>query len=188
MAMLLAGLILLLATHSVSILGPGWRDRAVARIGRGPWMGLYSLASLAGLALIVAGFGSARQDSGLIYVPLPPHLALILLLPVFPLTLAAVLPGRIRTAVRHPLTLAILLWSAAHLLVNGLAADVLLFGAFFVWAAAQWLSEGYRSQPRPPARTPSRWNDVIAVVAGLALYAAFIVRLHYWLFGVSPLG
>jgi uncharacterized membrane protein len=186
MIMLLAGLVLLLAPHSVSIFSPGWRDRAMARVGRAPWMGFYSLASLVGLALIVEGFGAARQSGGLVYSPPSPHLALVVMVPVFPLAFAAVLPGRIRTAARHPLTLAILLWSAAHLLANGRTADVVLFGAFFVWAAAEWMSQGHRP-PRPPAAA-RRWNDVIAVAAGLALYGAFILGVHRWLFGVSPLG
>jgi uncharacterized membrane protein len=29
-------------------------------------------------------------------------------------------------------------------------------------------------------------NDAIAVVGGLALYAAFVLWLHAWLIGVSP--
>ena len=30
-------------------------------------------------------------------------------------------------------------------------------------------------------------NDVIAIVAGLAIYALFVFKAHAWLFGVSPL-
>lgn len=187
MTMLLAGLILLLGSHSVSLFGSAWRDRAVARMGRGPWMGLYSLASLAGLILVVSGFGTARQNGTLLYAPLSPRLALILMIPVFPLALASILPGHIRMAVRHPLMLAILLWSTAHLLANGSSADVLLFGAFLVWAMAEWFSQDQRSRPARPARSP-RQNDAVAVVGGLALYIAFVGGLHHWLFGVSPLG
>jgi uncharacterized membrane protein len=35
--------------------------------------------------------------------------------------------------------------------------------------------------------SPSRYNDLIAIVVGLGLYALFLVKLHLLLFGVSPL-
>jgi uncharacterized membrane protein len=50
---------------------------------------------------------------------------------VFPLFLAANLPGRIKTAAKHPLLAAEKIWAFAHLLLNGTLADVLLFGSFF---------------------------------------------------------
>jgi hypothetical protein len=44
-----------------------------------------------------------------------------------------------------------------------------------------------RRAPRPvPGAPPSRYNDLIAVVVGLALYAGFLLWLHRWLIGVSP--
>jgi uncharacterized membrane protein len=30
------------------------------------------------------------------------------------------------------------------------------------------------------------FNDLIVVIAGLALYVLFVMRAHMWLFGVSP--
>jgi hypothetical protein len=42
---------------------------------------------------------------------------------------------------------------------------------------------------RPPLALPRRsLNDLIVVVAGLAIYALFITRWHAQLFGVAPLG
>jgi uncharacterized membrane protein len=39
-----------------------------------------------------------------------------------------------------------------------------------------------------PALTASGFNDVIAIVGGLALYLVFIFGAHAWLFGVRPFG
>ena len=115
------------------------------------------------------------------------HLALLLLVPVFPLLLAAYLPGRIQTTVKHPMLAAIKLWAVAHLLANGMLADVLLFGTFLVWAVVDRISLKRRA-PRPvPGAQPSKMNDLIAVVGGLALYVAFILWLHLWLIGVAPI-
>jgi uncharacterized membrane protein len=109
-------------------------------------------------------------------------------LPVFPLALAAYLPGRIKTAAKHPLLAAVKFWAFAHLLANGMFADVLLFGGFLAWAVADRISLKRRSTPQG-LRTapPGPWNDVIAVVLGLAIYALLIGWAHVRLFGVSPL-
>ena len=83
---------------------------------------------------------------------------------------------------------ATMLWALAHLLVNGAIVNVVLFGAFLVWAVVDRISMGYRVQRPLPSAPPSKWNDAIAVVGGLGIYAAFLLGAHRWLFGVSPLG
>jgi uncharacterized membrane protein len=190
MAILILGLILFFAVHSISLVNEAWRDRQVAAMGEGPWKGLYSLVAFIGFGLIVWGYGLARYEPVALYgTPLwLRHVALLLLLPVFPLLLAAYLPGRIQTATQHPMLAAAKLWAFAHLLANGMLADVLLFGSFLVWAVADRISMKRRA-PRPIAGVPpSRWNDLIAVIGGLALYVAFVLWLHAWLIGVAPVG
>jgi uncharacterized membrane protein len=66
-------------------------------------------------------------------------------------------------------------------------ADVLLFGGLLAWAVLDRISLKRRS-PRPiPAASPSRANDVIAVLGGLAVYFAFAMWLHQRLIGVPVL-
>lgn len=190
MAVFIIGLVILLGTHSISIVAPSWRGRVTASIGEGPWKGLYALASLLGFALLVWGYGMARQETAMLYTPPAGlrHVTLFLMLFVFPLLFAAYLPGRIKTAIKHPMLAAIKIWAFAHLLANGSVVDVILFGSFLVWAVAERVSIKHRT-PRPvPGPPPTRWNDAIAVVAGLAVYAAFVLGVHRWLIGVSPLG
>ncbi|WP_157270150.1 NnrU family protein [Azohydromonas aeria] len=190
MTLLLLGLILFLGTHSVSILAPEWRRGWIARHGEGPWKGLYSLVSLAGFAALIVGYGWARQDPLVLWTPplWTRHLALLLMLPVFPLLLAAYLPGRIKAAAKHPMLVAVKLWALAHLLANGTLADLLLFGGFLAWAVADRISVKRHPRGPVPGAPPRAANDAIALVAGLALYALFVTRAHAWLFGVSPLG
>lgn len=186
---LIAGLVLFFATHSVSIVSDAWRNRMVARIGEAPWQGIYSLLALAGLVLIVWGYGLARQEPVMLYVP-PTwlrHVSLLLLIFVFPLLLATYFPGRIQAVTKHPMLAATKIWAFAHLLTNGALADVLLFGSFLAWAVADRISMGRRQQRPVPGAPPSKANDAIAVIGGLALYLAFLLWLHTWLFGVSPL-
>ena len=198
MAWLVLGLVLFLGVHSVSIVSPAGRNRLARQLGEGPFQGLYSLASFAGLALIVWGYGLAREAPVLLY-SLPTgfrHLAALLMLPVFVLLLAAYLPGRIRTATRHPMLVAVKLWALAHLLAQsvtgGTAADVLLFGGFLAWAVVDRISIQRRARAgllrSVPALPASGMNDAIALIGGLALYLGFVFWAHAWLFGVKPFG
>jgi len=189
MTLLLIGIVLFFSAHSVSIVSSAWRDSMVARMGKERWQGLYSLIAIAGFVLIIWGYGVARQSAGVLYVP-PLWLrdvARLLMIPVFPLFLAPYFPGRIKFVAKHPMLAAVKLWAAAHLLVNGSVADVVLFGSFLAWAVMDRISMKTREQ-RPIAGAPaSRWNDGIIVVVGLAIYVVFIGGAHLWLFGV-PVG
>ena len=190
MLYLILGLVIFLGVHSVEIVSPTFRSSAVARLGEKPYKGIYSLLSILGFVLLVWGYGVARQQPILMYAPplWMRHLTLLLMLPVFPLFLAAYLPGRIKTAVKHPMLAAVKAWAFAHLLANGMLADVLLFGGFLLWAVADRISIKRRAVVRPvPGPPPGKFNDLIAVVGGLALYVIFVFWAHLWLIGVPPL-
>ncbi len=191
MPLLIAGLVLFLGVHSVAIVSPSFRSRAIHRVGEGAWKGLYALISLVGFVLICYGFGLARQAPVILYSP-PTwlrHVALLIMLPVFPLVLAAYLPGRIKAAAKHSMLAAVKFWAFAHLLANCSLADVLLFGGFLAWAVVDRISVKRRSTPQVLLTAPpGPWNDAIAVVLGLAIYALLIGWAHVRLFGVSPLG
>ena len=183
------GLVWFLGVHSVSIVAPHWRDRAALRMGTHGWRGLSSLLSLAGLLLIIHGFALARAAAPVWYVPT--HwmrgAARVLMIPVFPLLLAAYFPGRLSALAKHPMLVAVKLWAFAHLLANGSAADVLLFGSLLAWAVLDRISLK-RRVPRPVrGAPPSKWNDAIAIAAGLLAYVWFLQWAHLHWFGVSPL-
>jgi uncharacterized membrane protein len=190
MTLLIFGLVIFLGVHSIAIVSPDLRARALAKFGEGGWKGLYAFVSLGGFVLMVYGFGLARQSPVVLYTPphFLRHVTFLLMLPVFPLILAAYLPGRIKSALKHPMLAAVKFWAFAHLLSNGTLADVLLFGGFLAWAVLDRIS--LKRRPPQMLRTvpPSSFNDVIAVVLGLAIYALFIGWAHRWLIGMSPLG
>jgi uncharacterized membrane protein len=187
MTKLVLGLVLFLGMHSVSIVAPQWRERMAARLGTGPWKALYGLVSLVGLVLVVQGYAAARLSPVVVY--LPPawldHLGMLLLVPVFPMLLAAYLPGRIQRTLKHPMLVAVKTWAVAHLLMNGMLADVVLFGAFLAWAVADRISLKRRPRRAAVSAPAGRWNDAIAVGGGLAVYVAFVLWLHAWLIGVA---
>lgn len=187
--LLIAGLLIFLGIHSISIVAPGARDRWAAAVGANAWRGVYSVISLAGFVMLIYGYGIARQSPQVLYVPpLWLHrVALLLMLPVFPLLFATYLPGRIKMAVKHPMLVAVKTWALAHLLANGMLADVLLFGGFLAWAVADRISLKNRALRPVSGLPPAPWNDAIAIVGGLAIYALMLCCLHRLLIGVPLL-
>jgi uncharacterized membrane protein len=186
MTLLALGLVLFFGIHSLPIVSPSARERLVVRIGRGGWRALHSVLSLAGLVLIIIGYGQARHAPVVLYTP--PywlrHVTFALMLPVFPLILAAYLPGRIRAKLVHPMLVALKTWAVAHLLSNGNLADVLLFGAFLAWAVADRISLKRRASGIALSGWPGPLNDAIAVVAGLGLYVLMVLWGHRVLIGM----
>jgi uncharacterized membrane protein len=188
MIYLILGLAIFLGAHSIAIVAGAWRARVIERLGKGTWKGLYTLASLVGFGLLIYGYGQARLDPVLLYAPplWTRHLSALLMLPVFPLVFAAYLPGRIQTALKHPMLAAVKFWALAHLISNGMLADVLLFGGFLAWAVADRMSFKHRTQPDLRTASPSKANDAIAVIGGLLVYVVFALWLHVRLIGVYP--
>jgi uncharacterized membrane protein len=137
MSLLILGLIVFLGGHSVRIFADSWRNAVIARIGEGPWKGQYSLVSIVGFVLLIWGYGRARAATVVLWQP-PPwthYLAAMFTLIAFVLVVAAYVRGtRIKAVLHHPMILGVKSWAFGHLLANGTLADVVLFGAFVVWA------------------------------------------------------
>jgi uncharacterized membrane protein len=192
MTLLILGLVLFLGVHSVRIFAEPWRTRTLERMGAGAWKGIYTLLSLAGLVLLVWGYGEARQAPVVLWaVPTwTRHLAALLTLVSFVLLAAAYVPGNaIKARLRHPMVLGVKVWAFAHLLANNTLADLLLFGGFLVWAVLSFRAARGRDRaagtPAPAARAVP---TVVVVVLGLAAWVAFSLWLHVRLIGVRPFG
>ena len=192
MAILVLGLVIFLGLHSTRIVAEGGRAKAIARLGEGPWKGVYSLLSLIGFVLIVWGFGRARGDAAELWTPPVGARHTTILLMLFSMILIGAYIFRqshIAVAVHHPMVWGVAIFAAAHLLANGSSADLLLFGAFLVWAVADLVSSYARDQRNAIVYPAPNWGATLgAVVLGFVLWVALLAGLHRWLFGVSPLG
>jgi uncharacterized membrane protein len=189
---LVLGLVFFLGVHSVRVVANDWRTAQIARVGEGPWKGLYSLASLAGFALIIWGYGQAQLDPVVLWNPpaWARYLALPLTLLTFVLVTAAYVPGtRIKAWLGSPMVLGVKLWAFAHLIANGTLAAVALFGSFLVWAVVVFASERRRDRAAGVVYPKgSLARDALATVIGVAAWALFAFWLHGLLFRVRPLG
>jgi uncharacterized membrane protein len=192
MSYLVLGLLVFLGVHSVRIVADNWRTHTIERIGLYPWKGIYTLLSLAGFALLVWGYGEARQVPVILYDPplFTRHLAALLVLLAFVLVAAAYVPGNhIKAAAGHPMYAGIKVWAFAHLLSNGRQADVILFGAFLVWSIIGFIAARRRDRRAGtvyPAGVAAL--SALTVIAGFFLWAVFAFWAHRWLIGVGPFG
>ena len=192
MSYLVLGLVLFLGVHSVRIVADGWRTQMRARLGELPWKGLYSLVSALGLALIVWGYGLARQQPLVLWVPPTGmrHAAALLTLIAFILLAAAYVPrNALKARLHHPMVLGVKVWALAHLLSNGNLADVLLFGAFLLWAVFDFRAARQRDRAQGAVVASGMATGTTAtVLVGAAAWAGFALWAHAWLIGVAPLG
>lgn len=190
MLVLILGLVLFLGMHAVTM-KRDLRARLIERFGAGGYKGLYSAVSILGFGLLIYGYGLQRA-AGYTVVWEPPvwtrHLALLLNLPIFILLAVGRRPSWLLSRVKHPMLLAVKIWATAHLLANGDLGSMLLFGGFLAWAVMARIST--KRRPEEIARSAAMANvafgrrDVIAIVAGLALYVVFALWLHPLLIGV----
>jgi len=136
--------------------GTRLRDALTGAIGEGPYMGLFSLASVACLAWLIVAFGPARTaaDNRLFWTvtPLTRDVQLGLTLLAFLLAVPGLTtpnptsirqqgvlekPDAIRGMLRitrHPFLWGVAIWAAGHLLVNGDVAAMILFGSLLMLA------------------------------------------------------
>ena len=192
MIYLIFGLVIFLGVHSMRMVAGDWHTRTRARVGAGAFKGVYSLASLLGLALIIWGYGVARQQPVLLWSPPAAmrHVAALLTLVSFVLLAAAYVPGNaIKARVHHPMVLGVKVWALALLLANGTVAHVVLFGSFLAWAVWNYIASRKRDRAEGTVYPPGRAGaTAVTVAAGVVAWAVFALLLHGWLIGVKPFG
>jgi len=208
MTWLIAGLLIFLGVHSIRIFDEGLRTRLLERWGEMPFKGAYSVLSLMGFLILIYGYGQARLSPIPLYeLPLGfRHASTLLVLFAMILLAAAYVPGNwFKVKMRHPMVLGVKLWAFAHLLSNGTAADVLLFGSFLAWAIASFraarmrdrageaeaidLSGATTSVSAELAEKPRTKASatVTAVLLGILVWAGFLFDWHASLIGVHPM-
>ncbi len=179
MLLLALGLFLWVAAHAFKRVAPDMRGR----LGD-PGKGLVALATVAGLILMILGYRWAEY----IAVWSPPSFMihinnLLMIIAVFVFATAHT-KGRLRGWTRHPMLISVIIWAVAHLLVNGDAASLLLFGVMGLWALGSIFvinaAEPEWTRPEPGAAA----KDVLLVVITVGAFVLF-AGVH-WLLGYWP--
>lgn len=192
MLILVLGIIAFLALHLIPT-EPDLRSGLVSRFGEATYKVVFSLLSLAALAVIVLGYHKLQLHPGKNPIIWSPplwlrHVSLALMLASMILLVAAYIPSRIRTAVRHPMLVAVKLWALAHLLSNGDLGGMVLFASFLAYAVYDRISVKKRQALGPlGAAQGGMVGDIAVIVVGLALYVFLLFYGHTLLIGKSPL-
>tara|TARA_R110000824_G_scaffold45713_1_gene132002 strand:- start:72 stop:626 length:555 start_codon:yes stop_codon:yes gene_type:complete len=175
MIWLLLGLVLWSAAHLFKRVLPDQRA-ALGSKGRG----LVALLVLISLGLMITGYRAAETEA-LYALPMWTwHLNnAAMLVALFLMDIGRV-KGVVRSKIRHPMLTGVVLWSVAHLLVNGDTAAVVLFGGLGLWALVEMAVINRAEGPWTPPERGSYAKDGMMFVAALALYAV-IAGIHYWL-------
>ena len=182
MSFLIAGLVLFLGIHLVPM-APGLRERLVVRYGDRPYRAIFSLFAAIGLVLIIAGW-HLRPERAQLFAPLAAaqSVAPAAVTIAFILFAAANMKTHIRSIVRHPMLIGLILWSGVHVLANGDVAGTVLFGSFLAYAILDLVSAARRLRPLP---APEWKYDLMALAGGLALALA-TMHFHPYIFGTPP--
>ena len=154
----------------------------INRLGENKYKGLYSLIALVGLLIIIYGF--SRADFYPIWDPLPysKEIALALMPISIVLLTAANVQTNIKRFIKHPMLIAVLIWSFVHLIANGDLRSIMLFGSFGVYALIDIIfSKKVLTTNNTANYTLSK--DIIVVIIGLLVYA-IIVYFHQYIGGV----
>jgi uncharacterized membrane protein len=196
------GVAVFVGVHLVPMM-PEWRTALIARLGERGYKATFSVLALTGLIGAIVAY---RFTSHVPLWPSPePLRALTALLMFAAVLLFAGAKGVpwFKRIVRHPMLWAIALLGSAHLLANGEAAGVILFGGLAAFGFAWQPLTDRRDAALDPARwqetrrTTSFWpfakwhvrNDPVTLrplIIGAVVYVA-LVLLHPWLFGVPVL-
>ncbi len=188
---LVLGLLLFLGVHSVRIFADDWRSAQMRQRGATVWKSGYTVLSILGFALIIWGYGLARQTPQVLWATPRGmnHLAALLMLASFVLLVATYVPrNAIKAKLRHPMVLSVKVWAFAHLLANNTLADLLLFGSFLIWAALSFRAARQRDRANPPAAlTVTSSATAVTIVLAVLAWAGFAFWAHLALIGVRPM-
>jgi uncharacterized membrane protein len=183
------GLVVFFATH-IFVTFRAARGDAIATLGLNGYRAVFALVSIAGLALIVWGFGQYHAHAPQIWSPpaFMRHITVGLMLFAILFFTAAFIPSYIKTNLKHPMLAGIKTWALAHLLSNGDLASILLFGSFLAWGVYARIAAKRRGDLGAVTAPAGRTNDIIVVVIGIVIYLALGYAFHPMVIGVPVFG
>ena len=146
---------------------PGLRKSLRGALGKQAYRGVFSLIAVGGFVWVIF----AHMDAPYTELWAAPGWTRLIPLAVMPLVLvlfaSASTPG-MQKVTRHPQLWALWLWAVSHLLINGDAASVMMFGALALFALI--------AQPLIDARIrreePERWAEKFAATSAIPFLAA----------------
>jgi uncharacterized membrane protein len=187
MFVLYIGIALFAGTHLFSTLLPDVRGRLMAWLGEQKYKVFYSLISVAGLILMGWGYAFTRNDGVMAYQPMAGarHVTMLLVFLGFVFIASNDGKGYIRAWLKHPFSIGVSLWAIGHLLANGKMPLVMIASTMLAVSICDILSSIIRQEKMH--FSPQIKRDIIAIIAGVVVYAVFLFAFHPYILGVPIL-
>lgn len=186
MKILIAGVVLWCGVHLMPSIAASSKQRLVEKLGSSAYRGLFSLAILTSLILIVIGWRSSAESYLYVLPAWSRTAGLVLMVISFVLLGAAHYQTAIKRFIGHPMLTGVFVWSVSHLLTNGTTRAWILFGGIGLWALLEILLISRRDGSRELPDSPG----FAAELKGLAISAVIFVIalfLHPYFAGVPVL-
>lgn len=179
MGLLVLGVLLWSGAHFFKRLAPDARA-SMGDKGKGAVAG----AIFVSIVLMVIGYRGNEADVLYVLPEFTRHINNLLMLIAVALYGLGNSKSRLRAKMRHPMLWGTVVWAVAHLLVNGDAASVVLFGGLLVWAVIEMRLINRAAHSYTPYEGGSVAGDVRLVLISLVVFAV-IAGIHMWV-GPSP--
>ncbi len=184
MEILIGGLLLWALVHLSPSLLQTLRTGLIAKIGDNGYKALFSLLIIVSLVMISYGWRHTVPSHLYLLPAFTKHIAMLLILIAFILLGAAYYNTRIKILIRHPQLTGVVVWSFAHLLINGDSRSVLLFGCMGIWAILEMIfinrRDGIWIKPSAP-----RWSKEFTGLAISLVIFLVAAMAHPYLSGVA---
>ena len=185
MNLIVLGILLFSFGHMFKRLMPAGREFLDHRFGENLGKGFVALFLVSGVILITFGYYHNEFDIYFYTAPtwLTAVMHLLMLISIAFMQAGKSLFGhtsRLGSKVKHPMLTGLIIWSIAHLLVNGTLMAYILFGGLGLWGYAQifLLNRGLAEEPEPIKGTLA--GDLILGGIVVVLYA-ILVGIHVYL-------
>ena len=185
MGILIVGVVLFALLHFIPSLAPAFRQARMEQLGDNKYRGLFALAVLGSVVLIVIGWRSTPEV--MVYRlgdwSRPVGLALMIL--SFILIGAAHYRTSIRRIIRHPMLTGVSVWAASHVMTNGTTRAFVLFGGLGTWALIQIYMINRREGAYEKPDAPGVGGELKGLVISGAIFLVALY-LHPYFAGVDP--
>lgn len=186
MIWLVLGVLSWSAVHLLPSVGVSARARLVERLGEDRYKGLFALAIVLSVVLMVLGWRSAEPRLAYAAPAWSALVANVLMFVALVLFAASALPTNLKRVIRHPQLTAVAIWAGAHLLSNGDNRSLVLFGGLGLWAVVAMVTinrrDGAWEKPEPQPLA----GELKPLLAAVVVFA-LLFWVHPYIAGVSPM-
>ncbi|WP_417249609.1 NnrU family protein [Celeribacter sp.] len=179
MEFLILGVLLWSGAHLFKRLAPTARAKLGER-GKSP----IAIVIVASVLMMVIGYRGNESDVLYVLPEFTRHINNLLMLIAVALLGLGNSKSRLRAKMRHPMLAGVVVWSVAHLLVNGDVASIVLFGGLLIWALVEMVVINAKVSDYVPYTGGSVAGDVRLALITLVVFAVIGV-LHMYI-GPSP--